>query len=118
MTNNLVDECKDLYTFIYATQDVNRDMFFNNCVKQRLNELIKDNSNQLDYQLNQLEKYIDSIILELPKYERCSNYKIRNKNLTKYNISIINRIIKVYSKSCLSSSIILKHYCQGGDINA
>lgn len=107
MTNSFSDNCLYLYNAICVSQDVDRKRFFNYCVDTRLNELFNDNSNQLDYLLNNLEKYIDSIITEKPIYERCSNYKERERNKVKHNLNWMKRLYKQYNKSCISSVKLL-----------
>jgi hypothetical protein len=106
-TNKFSSTCLYLYGSFCNCENVDRNTFFNYCVDSRLNKLISDNSNQLDYVLDSVEKFIDSIITDKPLYERCSNYKEKNKNIVKYNISWIGKLIKKYNKSCISSSKLL-----------
>ena len=109
MINEFSLDCLELYRFICETENTNRNDYFSYCINKRLNDLIEDNSKQFDYLISQLEAYVDNIITEKQPYERCSNYKERNKNITKYNINFINKIIRKYNKMCISSTKMLCH---------
>lgn len=112
MTNTFSDTCLSFYGAICNSENVDRDIFFNYCVEERLNNLFIDNSEQLDYILNIFEKYIDGIITEKPAYERCSNYKERQRSNIKHNINLMKKLYKQYNKSCISSAKVLAKLVQ------
>jgi len=107
MVNTFSDNCLSFYGSICTYDNYDKTEFFDYCVNNRLNDLIEDNSKQLDYMLKKLEKYVDEIIIEKQPYERCSNYKERNKSNIKYNMLWIKRLFKKYNKSCISSAKLL-----------
>lgn len=118
MSESFTKECLDLYKELHYFKDTDRENFFDICVKERLNELLESNSNQIDYTIHQLSAYIDKLILETPAYERCSNYKWKNKYNMKNNMAIISRILKKYNKTCITASKLLSNLIREGNCNA
>lgn len=114
MISDFSVECLDFYKFLCSYEDADKEVFLQQCIKERLGDLLESNSQKLDSTLDQLEQYIDNIITDKPSYERCSNYKERTKSLTAYNINFISRILKKYTKIYIASSQMLNRLCQNG----
>jgi hypothetical protein len=102
---NFTNECLSLYKEFCKVEDKN--VLFNNCVKQRLDELLIDNSNTIDNILNQLSQFTDSILNIDEPYNRCENYKRMVKEKNKSNLLYIKKLFKIYNKSCRMSTLTL-----------
>ena len=75
-------------------------------------KLVEVDINFFKFNINIFKNYrnkdnVCDIIVEKQPYERCSNYKERNKSNIKYNMLWIKRLFKKYNKSCISSAKLL-----------
>ena len=105
--NNFVNESLSLYKEL-CTPITSRELFFNDCVQNRLDYLLNSNSNQMDDTITRLEHYLDGIIVENSPYVRCDNYKRMRKTCIKSNSNYILKLFKSYNKSYLMSTKLLR----------
>lgn len=103
---NFTNECLNMYKEFCNIE--NRNVLFNNCVKERLNNLLIENSKKLDNTINNLERFTDDTIFVETPFNRCENYCRMVKEKNKYNINYMKKLFTTYNKSCRMSNTLLK----------
>lgn len=103
---NFTNECLTMYKEF--CEPTNREQLFTNCVKERLNNLLIDNTNRIDSILSEFEQFTDNLIRDDIGFNRCENYNRMIKEKNKSSIFYMRKLFNTYNKSCRMSTIMLK----------